>query len=204
MANEEVQSPDNELTPKQERFCQLYTTFWEATRAAREAGYSEKTCQQQGYQLLQLTSVKSRIAELTDHALKEIGVSRERILLEAARIAYFDPGKALDDLGQPLQIKDMDEDTRRCVSEIEIFEKFDGKGDDRHVTGLVKNMKFVSKKVGLDILKAATDLATQKLELTGKDGKPIETKDVSEMPDEQLNARIAALMAKAEKPSKDL
>ena len=34
-------------------------------------------------------------------------------------------------------------------------------------------------------------------EMSGPDGKPIETKNVSDLPDEQLDAKIAAYMAKA-------
>lgn len=180
------------LTPKQERFCQLYTTYWEGTRAAKEAGFSEKTAGQQAFQLLQLPSVKARIAELTDHALREIGVSRERVLLEAARIAYFDPLKAHDEFGNPLAIKDMDEDTRRCISEVVIFEKFDGAGDQKHVIGLVKSVKFTPKKVGLDVLRTATDLATQKLEHSGPGGGPIPVRDLTGMTQEEIDAEIAA------------
>jgi len=182
------------LTPKQEQFCQLYTQYWEATRAAREAGYSDRSASSMGYQLLQNPIVQKRIEELKEHALKEIGVSRERILLEAARIAFFDPKNAFDEFGQPKPFKELDENTRRCVVSIETFEVLNGKGDDREVTGLVKNVKFVNKKVGFDVLLAGTDLGIKRHEHSGPQGKPI---SVNALSDEELDAKISALLGKS-------
>ena len=50
------------LTPKQERFVQEYLIDLNATQAAIRAGYSAKTAEQQGYQLLQKPSVQAAIA----------------------------------------------------------------------------------------------------------------------------------------------
>lgn len=40
----------------------------------------------------------------------------------------------------------------------------------------------------------------QSIELSGPDGKPIETKDVSKLSDDQLNARLAELISKQSEP----
>ncbi len=45
------------LTPKQKRFVAEYLVDLNATAAAKRAGYSEKTAEQVGYQLLQKTTV---------------------------------------------------------------------------------------------------------------------------------------------------
>jgi phage terminase small subunit len=45
------------LNAKQRLFVERYLTHWNASRAAREAGYSEKSAGQIGYQLLQNTSI---------------------------------------------------------------------------------------------------------------------------------------------------
>ena len=76
------------LTAMQEHFCHLYTVHWNATRAAKEAGYSEHSAMELGYQLLQKPLVKECIAKLSEHAMKEIGITRERTLTELSRIAY--------------------------------------------------------------------------------------------------------------------
>ena len=49
------------LTAKQARFIEEYLVDLNATQAAIRAGYSEKTAEQQGYQLLQKTSVQRAI-----------------------------------------------------------------------------------------------------------------------------------------------
>ncbi len=52
------------MTPKQERFVQEYMIDSNATQAAIRAGYSEQTAAEQGYQLLQKTSVKAAIQDM--------------------------------------------------------------------------------------------------------------------------------------------
>src|SRR3954465_62707 len=159
-----------ELTPKQERFCQEYTIHWTATRAAKEAGYSEKSAHLQGYQLLRNPIVQTRIKELTDAALKDIGVSRERVLTELSRIAFLDPGRAYDEIGQLIPIKEMPEDVRRAVSKVKIFEEFKGRGYDRELIGFTKEVEFAPKKSALDTLAKHLGLVPEKLEHSGPNG----------------------------------
>ncbi len=80
-----------------------------ATQAAIRAGYSEKTAEQMGYQLLQKTSVQAAIQEamknLTkphiktaiDKAIAErsrrTGINQDRVLLELTKIAFLNPTK---------------------------------------------------------------------------------------------------------------
>ncbi len=177
------------LTALQEQFCQLYTVHWEATRSAREAGYSAKTAQQLGYQLLQLPSVQARIAEITEHALKELGVTRERVLAEYARLAFLDPARAYDEIGQFLPIKEMPEDVRRAISKVEIFEVFSAGGDGeggKQLAGFTKKVEFASKKGALDSLGKYLGMAPEKVEHSGPGGKPIETVDKSQETIERL------------------
>jgi len=59
------------LNARQERFCQAFVHFGQATVAAREAGYAPRSCKQQGWRMLRTDRVRSRIraiqAELADH-----------------------------------------------------------------------------------------------------------------------------------------
>lgn len=61
------------MTPKQRRFVDEYMIDLNATQAAIRAGYSERTAEQLGYQLLQKTSVSEAVAarqhELAERAL---------------------------------------------------------------------------------------------------------------------------------------
>lgn len=187
---------EHTLTAKQERFCQLYTTHWNATRAAKEAGYSEKSAMELGYQLLQNPSVKKRIEELGEHALKEIGVTRERILTELARIAFLDPADAYDEIGQLKPIREMPEDVRRAVSKVKIFEVFSHANGEKELTGFTKEVEFAPKKGALDSLSKCLGIAPDRVEHSGPNGKPIETLSKDEPTDEQLDAKIMALAEK--------
>lgn len=154
-------------TPKQERFCQCYTVHWNATRAAKESGYSEKTAMEQGYQLLQNPSVQARIDEITAHALREIGISRERVLSELGCIAFFDLGRAYDDNGNLLNVADMDEEVRRGLAGIKVFEEFEGFGKDRIKVGETRELKTQDKPRSLELLGKHLKLFTDKVEHSG-------------------------------------
>lgn len=52
------------MTARQERFCQEFAKTGNATLSAINAGYSEKTANEQGARLLANVSVKERIKEL--------------------------------------------------------------------------------------------------------------------------------------------
>lgn len=53
--------PAGKLTPKQQRFVELYVVDPNATKAAREAGYSAKTSEVQGCRLLKNVQVAKAI-----------------------------------------------------------------------------------------------------------------------------------------------
>ena len=57
------------MTPKQQAFVSEYLIDLNATQAAIRAGYSPKTAEQLGYQLLQHPSVRAAV----DEALEKIG-----------------------------------------------------------------------------------------------------------------------------------
>ena len=51
------------MTPKQQRFIEEYLIDLNATRAAIRAGYAKKRAAEQGYELLQKTTVQMAIAK---------------------------------------------------------------------------------------------------------------------------------------------
>ena len=78
------------LTDKQKRFVEEYLVDLNATQAAIRAGYSEKTAMEQGYQLLQKTSVQKAIEEAQNKRLERIQISQDEVirrLIENADIA---------------------------------------------------------------------------------------------------------------------
>ena len=67
----------SQLKEKQEKFCQNYILHNNATRAAKDAGYSEASAYNQGYRLLQETSIQERIEELRNEMSTDIDVITE-------------------------------------------------------------------------------------------------------------------------------
>jgi phage terminase small subunit len=71
------------LTVKQEAFVREYLIDLNATQAAIRAGYSAKTAMEQGYQLLQKTSVAAAIAEVQSERAEKCAVDATWVLREA-------------------------------------------------------------------------------------------------------------------------
>lgn len=184
------------LTDLQESFCQHYSVHWNARRAAIQAGYSRKTAKEQGYQLLKLRRIRRRIAKLTEHTLLELGVSRARVLAELAAIAFLDPARAYEADGQLKPIREIPLGVRRAIAKVKSEELFAGRGTDRVSIGYARELEFVPKKGALDSLAKHLGLAPERHEHSGPNGKPIETRDVTQLTDEQLDARIAAKLGK--------
>ena len=77
-----------ELTAKQQRFCDEYLIDLNATQAAIRAGYSEKTAMEQGYQLLQKTSVQEYIQQRKADRVERTEITQDMVLRELANIAF--------------------------------------------------------------------------------------------------------------------
>jgi phage terminase small subunit len=92
------------LTAKQQRFVEEYLIDLDATQAATRAGYSPKTAGQQGYQLLQKTSIKEMLAKLSKQRSDETGITAEWVLAEAARSYKINAKTKIDDDGAEVQI----------------------------------------------------------------------------------------------------
>ena len=72
---------------KYEVFCQAYMVTSNATQAAKDAAYSEKTAKQKGSQLLTIVDIKNRIAVLRGELADETGVSAKMVIEGFRKIA---------------------------------------------------------------------------------------------------------------------
>lgn len=68
------------LTPKQARFVEEYLIDLNATQAAIRAGYSKKTAEQLGFQLLNKTSVSSAIADAQAERAQRTLVTQDMVI----------------------------------------------------------------------------------------------------------------------------
>jgi phage terminase small subunit len=149
------------LTDKQLRFVQEYLIDLNATQAAKRAGYSAKTAEQGGAQLLRNIKVAAAIKSAQGARAERTQITQDRVLKEYARIAFsnmkdfaeFGPeGVALKDLAA------MDDDAARCVAEVSESTSKDG--------GSVR-FKLHDKKGALDSIARHLGMFTDKTEHSG-------------------------------------
>jgi phage terminase small subunit len=88
------------LTAKQERFVAEYLIDLNATQAAIRAGYSVRTAEQLGYQLLQKTSVAKAIQEAQAKRAKSTGIDAAWVLTRLASEATADLAEIIADTGE--------------------------------------------------------------------------------------------------------
>jgi phage terminase small subunit len=175
------------LTPKQEMFVKEYLVDLNATQAAIRAGYSEATAMEQGYQLLQKTSVQAKLQAALNARSRRTEITADRVLKEYARLGFFDPRKLFNDDGSPKGIQELDDDTAAAIAGLEVAEIYEGQGDKRQFVGYLKKYKITDKKGALDSIAKHLGMFVERHEHTGKDGGPIETAvSISDKEREQL------------------
>lgn len=140
------------LTPKQERFVQSYLQHFNASKAAREAGYSEKAAAVTGSILLRNSKVQQRINDLRGDMAGGFNVSRERLAQELARIAYGDPRAIFDKEGRMLPPDQWPDEVAATISSVETEELFSGFGENRKQIGYTKKVKTWEKTKAIELL----------------------------------------------------
>jgi phage terminase small subunit len=156
-AQKKTTSRVNGLLPKQTKFIAEYLISGNATQAAINAGYSQKTAYKIGAENLkkpQIASILAQkqtvIAARQDERLAKMELTEERIAREIARIAFFDPRKMFAPDGRPLSVTELDDDTAAAIGGLDVLEQYEGSGEDRRLVGLVKKYKISDKNSALD------------------------------------------------------
>jgi phage terminase small subunit len=119
-----------------------------ATNAALIAGFSEKSAASQGARLLKHAKVKQLLEKRQAEVLDNLKITTERITLERARLAFFDPRKLFDRDGKPIPIHELDDDTAAVICGFRVSQT--GGGEDQVTT--IKDYKLASKDASLTSL----------------------------------------------------
>lgn len=139
-----------------EAFCQYYHACKNATQAAKEAAYSEKTATVKGSQLLTLINIKGRLDYLDRQVAEKCGVTAERVIAELAKVGFSNLKEYLDATNGIVNLRDLSDDVTAAVESIQTDIRHDG-GDSEGYTEKVK-IKLYSKLNALDSLGKHLDI----------------------------------------------
>lgn len=106
------------LNPKQARFVEEYLKDLNATRAAKDAGYSARRASELGYQLLQHPTVAAAIQEAKQVRSERTQITADRVLEEIAAIAFAHMGQFATWHDDRVSLIDSSEVDPRAVSEV--------------------------------------------------------------------------------------
>ncbi|MCP1679422.1 terminase small subunit [Kerstersia gyiorum] len=162
------------LTEKKRRFAAEYIKDLNATQAAIRTGYSERTARSQGQRLLTDVDVAALIEELQAARADRTQVDADYVLRRMIEIDQMD---VLDIMNDRMELKPVSEWPaiwRQYLSGFDLAEMFEGKGDERDVVGILKKIKWPDKVRNLELLGRHLGMFKDKMELTGKNGGPVE------------------------------
>lgn len=140
------------LTEKQELFCQRYLIDFNATQAAKDAGYSEATAYSTGWENLRKPEIQQRISEIRQHTGKNFNITRERLAQELAKIAFADVRMIFNEDGSLKRVDEWPDDIAAVIAGVDTDEIWEGRGESRQKVGETKKLKMWEKTKAIEAL----------------------------------------------------
>lgn len=146
------------LTAKQERFINEYLIDLNATQAAIRAGYSPRTANEQGSQLLANISIRAHIDKAIAEQSKRTGINADRVIKELARIALINADDVINMRDATVK-EGAERDNTAAIASVKV-KYFDGEVSEREI-------KLADKIKALELLGKHLGMFTDKLDITG-------------------------------------
>lgn len=157
-----------DLTEKQKIFCREYIYDWNATRAAKAAGYSEGTAYAIGAENLRKPQIKAYIKSIQEDLEQIAGISRLRIALEHKKIIENSIGFFHKDWITRKEFDSLTEDQKSCIAEISTQLKTTRNSDGTLEENEYVKIKLYDKQKAMDSLSKLMGWeAAEKLEISG-------------------------------------
>lgn len=118
----EIGGEEVRLTEKEFRFAEHYLCTFNATEAAKEAGYSTHSARQQGYENLTKPYIKEYLQYRAKPHLASLEVTQERVIKELATIAF---SNVFDFLNSDWSLKNIEELTLEKTGAIKTVQKLE-------------------------------------------------------------------------------
>lgn len=164
------------LTKKQGLFVAEYLTDLNATRAYIAAGYSENGAAQSAATLLRNPNVAEEVTKKTGKRLEKLEITAEKVLQELARTGF---ANMLDymTIGQDgtanVDLSTLTREQAAAIQEISV-DTTGGSGDGERRLVLRTRFKLGDKRGSLELLGKHLKLFTDKTEVAGPDGGPVQ------------------------------
>lgn len=168
------------------RFVKEYLLDHNAKQAAIRAGYSEKGASVAGSRLLTDVYIREAIESHQNKINAKLDVTVERVTLELARLAFYDPRAYWNEDGSAKAFTELSEDARRAIAGFEMAELFTGTGEDRGLAGYVKKFKLADKGLNLERLGRHLQMFPTKVDVSA-------TVEIHRIDDRSVTERIAEL-----------
>ncbi len=164
---------NDKILAKRKLFVKEYLVDLNATKAALRAGYSDgnaASAARTGTRLLAIPEVKEWVQEAMDKRAAEVGFTAKTILEKLLELATLDLSGAYDENGKLLHPKKMPPEIRRAIAGIEVFEEFQGQGQNREYIGDTVKVRFWDKVKSLELLGKHLKLFTDVVDIHDKTG----------------------------------
>jgi phage terminase small subunit len=153
------------LPLKQRNFIVNYlANGFNATNAAKDAGFSARSADTQGSRLLKNAKVAAVIAARAKKSLAKREVTGQMVLDEIAKLAFFDPRKLFTTDGSLIPITDLGDDEAASIAGVDVKELY----QDKCPVGQLKKIKLADKGLNLERLGRYFKLFVEKVEHTHK------------------------------------
>ena len=146
------------VNDRQRRLIDEYLIDLNATQAAIRAGYSAKTADRIGAEILGKPWVKDELRKRLEARSRRTEITADRVLQEYARIAFFDPRKLFDAEGNPKPISELDADTAAAIAGLDVVQDFSREG----IASYTKKYRLANKIGALDSVARHLGLFTEK------------------------------------------
>ena len=152
------------MTPKQQRFVSEYLVDLNATQAAKRAGYSPRTANEQGARLLANVSVRSAIAEAKASRAERTQIDADWVLRRLATEVNADLADLYDENGNLRHVREWPMVWRTgLITGVETVQERDGddaEGNPKYVT--VKKIKLSERLRHTELIGRHVDVAAFK------------------------------------------
>ncbi len=136
-----------ELSFKQQKFCEGYLLSFNAYRAALDAGYTENTAAKGS--LLHVPKIQAYLKAAMNRSAARAELTHDMLLRELMKIAFCNMGNYYDDYGLPKKMHQLTDEEKAAVS---YYQRADMCHEDGYIYGELVKIKLHNKMQALDKL----------------------------------------------------